>query len=446
MGWANSRTKGKLSTKVYGMGEGWTGALGTGSILSYQNVERRNDFVNRMMLDEEEMDSHYLASNGLIEILLENESKVKNLAVGWGHSVIQLEDAGEDNCDVYISGRPHDFQTLLRLKRLPVWVRDNLIRVSESIFPEPPQSTGAKCFYKTFTKFNFIQNCTDIHASAGLTAFLCEGKVYCMGINTHGQCGNGCYDSSNVYIPNVSVRGITPRRTTQARSTVESTVSVRSLALGLQHAIAIDENGTVYTWGKAARGQLGNFDWEHESPIYNFRVNADFLDDLPPAKKADAGFHHCALLGSDGCVYIWGRNMLLSLENKPVDAVTPRKLLGLPPLQIKDITCGSHHTSVLMEDGSVYCHGITTDNTQLLPQAVQILPPNSSQVIQFTSGFDRTIILYPEQVFEIKLWSHDDLRHNAHYIPIWFRDLRARGENVTMIQRGWLHSLIVTQT
>ena len=265
--------------------------------------------------------------------------------------------------------------------------------------------------------------------------------------------------------------------------------------------MALDDDGALYGWGKGARGQLEKDDFtnysddnvnddnvnddntndndvnlEKEStvdvefaaiPISDFEVLTSSARSLlrgndKKVKQMSAGWNHSAVITESNHAWVWGKNVSVKKSFmdatmlKPMDSPAPTIIKGLPDtLQIQHISCGSHHTAVLMEDGSVYAIGFTTDTAEPIgKEAVQIVPPGliDMPVRQFESHFDRTTIVTREngqQVFEVQLWSTDELRESAVFEPEWVETLVDNCDNtsgVNMVQRGWLHTVVITKT
>lgn len=303
-------------------------------------------------------------------------------------------------------------------------------------------------------------------ASAGLTAVVgSSGKVYTFGLNQRGQCGVGDQKFHHVWEPKPVVL-----------KTGEILEGVTSVDLGLQHGMALDRDGNLYGWGKGARGQLGlaqfkshDFDNGKESivdlefgaiPISDFELLTSeartvITGNDARVKTMSAGWNHSAAITESNHAFVWGKNALAELTDgvlKPIDSPGPTAVEGLPSgLEIKDISCGSHHTAILMEDGSVYAIGISTDTVEPIGEkAVQIIPPGliDAPICQFTSHFDRTTILAGEdgqQVLEVQLWSTDELRDSAVFEPEWVETLLQDNARVKMVQRGWLHTVVITE-
>jgi hypothetical protein len=88
--------------------------------------------------------------------------------------------------------------------------------------------------------------------------------VYCWGDNYHGQLGNGTNDPCTTPVKVVGPDGV---------GYLENVVAISA---GYWHSLAIDANGTIWTWGKGSAGRLGlgnkaiDCDTPHPIPVvYN---------------------------------------------------------------------------------------------------------------------------------------------------------------------------------
>lgn len=564
--------------RVYSFGSGtWTGAMGIGGGDSMKS--------NDGDVDDEEV---------LYEMLLpmqndtHNSPIVEDISAGWGHTGIITSTSTSPSThlsnpsnslpmsSLQLTGRPHELSTLLRLKRLPVTMRDFAIQrtwrhtqltprsndmegksenqlwggefmtfvlntlghtsdfddaIRGSIMPgltefnlvphssygdeEPPTPTPTP----STTVVDVPESPAKIVTSAGLTAALSQdGNLYTLGLNTYGQCGVGKINN-NVWSFS-SVMGMSSQfsNSSGGRGTLTQEFPVTDVALGLQHGLACNTEGVMYGWGKNERYQLGlGSDSNNRCMAEGQHIKVIDPEDGHElhVTKVASGNNHSACLTDCGRVFAWGRNFGMErnvdgeVTTNVVDVVQPTLIRGLPTtttnattdVRVVDISCGSHHLAMLLSDGSVYGVGISTDLKQpLLDEAVCMLPPNdiisqsagagtgtgtTSGVRQFTSSFDRTLIIPRDgsQLMELFMWSDETLRNdcgqmmlqgengngnghdNGHvnnhqrtqspgianeYDSTWFLtqlqdEAQRRNKTVSLkqISKGWLHTVVV---
>lgn len=459
----------RRSMAVYAMGEGWTGALGTKSLT--EHLPGHDD-------EYEQQDS----TTTLPPPLCVYQGGVVSAAAGWGHSVLVTKEH-----KLLLCGRPHDFSALLRLKRLPQFLRNyavhHALRYNESgnqqyvdTFsgkvvsymmgsddgPDGPWRDAKRNSILTeYMEMNMPhkQVPASVVASAGLTAVLTEsGGLYTFGLNHYGQCGIG-KTSNNVWTPE-AVMGLSSQFADTGRASLTQEYPITSVALGLQHGLALDTEGHLYAWGKGERGQLGIQEQttiDCAQRVTKFRLPSrdnkqQWANDLK-IKNIAAGLNHSAAVTDDNLVFVWGKNVAEpkaqeDLGKPAVDALAPILVKGLPEgMKVLNIACGSHHTAVLYEDGSVWAVGIATDNSRPIMEAVELVPPGIIDMpcSFFGAHFDRTTIVGNDgkQVLQVNLWSDEDLHEQAVFTPAWmeyFHDKR-----IQSVHRGWLHTLIVTK-
>jgi alpha-tubulin suppressor-like RCC1 family protein len=200
-------------------------------------------------------------------------------------------------------------------------------------------------------------------------------------------------------------------------------------------------------------------------PTEDHKMYAPLLSqDDSKVRLVAAGMNFTLAVTNSNLPYIWGKNVCLnpfysesgmkSIRSKPVqDSTYPRYIPGLPPdLRIERVACGSHHAAMLLEDGSIWAVGVATDNTSpMWNEAVEILAAgiiNMNALTSFTSGFDRTVAVSDGQVIEVQLWSNEELRQNGAVRPSWVDWLENENgnERVRSVHRGWLHSVVVTES
>lgn len=172
-----------------------------------------------------------------------------------------------------------------------------------------------------------------------------DGSVWCWGLNTSGQLGNGntTMQSFPVQVKGVGNTGVL--------------TNIAKVAAGESHSCAIDNNGYVYCWGYGNFGALGN-----NSPFnssYPVRVidssGTGFLSNIIDISTSDR--YSCAVK-NDGTGWCWGLGNWGQIGNgtqtesnlipKPVSTVT----------NFKQINAGIHgHSCGVTTDKKIYCWG-----------------------------------------------------------------------------------------
>ena len=438
---------GSSQYSVWAAGQGWTGALGLGS-----NVMVDKEWSHVSM---EERENHFT------QVVL--ESDVHCAASGWGHSILVTDNTIE------MAGRPYEFSTLLRLHRLPSFLRTPVIRTTlEQKYSNKEQQQQSPSLwnkwidtflhasehsdnepyypYSLLPEFTSIpkneanfqhSTISQIQGSAGWSAIVTkeDGHVYACGVNHYGQCGQDAITTATVWKP----------------TRIPNLPPISQISCGLQHGLALSkDDGTVYSWGKGERGQLGREllgegtrHYETPQPIPT--------DLLPsPVIELSCGLNHSACLTDDNRVWIWGK--YTHPDNDRQDSMVPRSIDLLEDSKVQRISCGSHHTAILLENGSIYAVGITTDTVKpIMDQPVQLVPPgviSPNEILQFQSHFDRTTIVTSDhQVWEVQLMQpNNDNNNNVYFQPSWQNHLTEESNQlIQSVHRGWLHTLVLTQ-
>jgi alpha-tubulin suppressor-like RCC1 family protein len=115
-----------------------------------------------------------------------------------------------------------------------------------------------------------------------------DGQVYTWGENTNGQLGSGTAPADRDAVPAVAVAGLT----------------VDVVGAGAYHALAADGAGHAWAWGRDSDGQLGEGStpqqWANPTPLPVVMPSGVSFVDL------EAGDMHSIAIGDDGTLYTWG--------------------------------------------------------------------------------------------------------------------------------------------
>jgi len=282
------------------------------------------------------------------------------VAAGWGHSTVVTE-CGK----LLVFGRPFDFNTLMRINGIYQFFGKRSVQAIQMLtrgFAQGPESG----VYLQPVIMDGVSDVQDVHASAGLTAVRTRaGEVYTFGRNHWGQCGTGNMEA-HVFSP-VKVKGL-PR--------------ISAMDCGLQHCVAVAEDGAVFSWGKGNRGQLGDELGEHSaSPVrvpLKGRVTA-----------VSAGFAHtAALMEEDGSVWVWGKGMSSKLKSSNKkgekympevavisqfeDQMKPRRVALPGGRRVVQMASSIYSMAVLADDHTLWMLGMGEYDRNRVAEFVQV--------------------------------------------------------------------------
>ncbi|MGD8307684.1 MAG: hypothetical protein PVF17_13585, partial [Ignavibacteria bacterium] len=201
-------------------------------------------------------------------------------------------------------------------------------------------------------------------------ALASDGTVYSWGINSYGKLGDNTTTQRNT--PVKVLKGEYSGTTYLGDNSSNKIISVR---LGNLHSIALAEDGTVYTWGYNSYGALGdNTTTQRWTPVKVLKgeySGTTYLGDNSNNKiiAVAVGQYHSIALAADGTVYTWGSNANGNLgDNTTTERWTPIKVLkgeysgttylgdnGSNP--IVSVAVGNHNAIALAEDGTVFTWG-----------------------------------------------------------------------------------------
>ena len=111
-----------------------------------------------------------------------------------------------------------------------------------------------------------------------------KGDVYARGMNAYGELGLGNFGGEAASLEKV---------------TFPDNAEIVQLDISQSHAVALDDKGNVWTWGKNMSGQLGDGTWENRNkPVKVFE----------DAKEIAAGYRFSAAIKKNGELWAWGMN------------------------------------------------------------------------------------------------------------------------------------------
>lgn len=180
---------------------------------------------------------------------------------------------------------------------------------------------------------------TDVSAGSTHTCAVADGQVYCWGLNSSGQIGDGSYTT----------------RTSPVAVSGQSGYTVTDVAVGTSHSCAITEGGDLWCWGLNAYGQLGNGTTTTSAVPVGPIVGAMGSG---TATAVTAGLSHtCAVANSRA--YCWGRSNYGQAGSAGTSMVTPTAVntsYDMGTAAVTAISAGSIHTCAIA-NSRAYCWG-----------------------------------------------------------------------------------------
>jgi alpha-tubulin suppressor-like RCC1 family protein len=178
------------------------------------------------------------------------------------------------------------------------------------------------------------------------TAIKTDGTLWVWGENTNGRLGDN---------------SITHR--SSPVQTIAGGTNWSEVATGITHTAAIRTNGTLWLWGNNTNGRLGdNTITSRSSPAQTVSGGTDW-------KQVACGDGHTAAIKTNGTLWTWGNNATGQLgSNNTTSRSSPAQTVS-GGANWKQVACGNDFTAVIKTDDTLWLWGNNTsgqlgDNTR----------------------------------------------------------------------------------
>jgi len=125
----------------------------------------------------------------------------------------------------------------------------------------------------------------------------------------------------------------------------------KTIASGYNHTVGIKTDGSLWSFGNNANGQLGNGTTADKNVPSKVGTSNDW-------KIVTAGWGHTVALKTDGSLWAWGYGNLGQIGNgsDTVKPYNPQQQIGTEK-DWQDIAAGAHYTVALKTDGTLWAWG-----------------------------------------------------------------------------------------
>mmetsp|Transcript_13955 Transcript_13955/g.20981 ORF Transcript_13955/g.20981 Transcript_13955/m.20981 type:complete len:450 (-) Transcript_13955:1322-2671(-) len=226
------------------------------------------------------------------------------------------------------------------------------------------------------------------------------------GDGTEAQLGHYPFERSGVL---KTYQELSPRELTGTNIPIFTKISC-----GLNHTLAIDENGSVWSWGKSDYCKCGHGD-DQEQP-YPRKIEA--LAGVQ-AESVACGEYHSAVIDTEGRLYTWGWGGSWLAggghlgHGDRIDEKYPKlvSLLDDGGYRVSSVSCGEAHTLILTDDGEALSCGAGEHGRNGNASSADLLVPSPIPALDNT----HVTMLEAGSAFSLALTKD-------HYVFVWGRN------------------------
>ena len=168
----------------------------------------------------------------------------------------------------------------------------------------------------------------------------------------------------------------------------------KDLSVGGNHTSVIKDNGTLWSYGSNSAGQLGNFGISDQSTfVQEYSKATNWL-------QTSAGDSFNVAIQNNGTLWGWGKNDYGQIGNHVYNQVRQPYQEDNNETNWKSVSAGGEHTCALKTDGTLVCFGNneygqlgdgTFDSNKT--KRSQVINPDGNRWIRVDCGFNHTLAL-----------------------------------------------------
>ena len=204
---------------------------------------------------------------------------------------------------------------------------------------------------------------TNVLVGAAHTVALTDtGEIYSWGWSDCGQLGHGSHQQEKYprALETLMLQSQTSDLVAVDRA-ITGKMSIKQVAVGEDHTLALADTGRVFSWGGGKKGQLGHGDFKNSS--YPRCIQALKWT----TTSVVCGSAHSVSVGHNGSIYTWGQSVAMggivlsnankSYQNAKGDISLPANMKDVLKAKIKRVCAGAKFTVGLTYDGDIYSWG-----------------------------------------------------------------------------------------
>ena len=193
------------------------------------------------------------------------------------------------------------------------------------------------------------------YASSRTTWTIARDAMFNENLRRTNKAMNAFSNQSEIQVSGITTRG--------PQMKILNGNGVLHISAGSRHAVAIGENGKLYSWGVATFGRLGS-SIERKQADCSKPTLMKTVSNMR-FRLVSAGYSHTAASTWDGKLFIWGSaatgKLGLVVPTEFECYVVAPSLVVLPGMSrgcnIRSISCGAGHTAAVTDTGQLFIWG-----------------------------------------------------------------------------------------